>query len=132
MKSTFLSAVLLAVVAAPAAFHATPAQAGSLDNAALACYVDTYAYDQLVNDYCESVWTPAHGNRNSVAHFEVTGLAAGSYSYSWTPSSCGSSAQCNIAIFAEGTRSATVTVHDNGTGDTKTVSATAEYIDGWD
>jgi len=131
LKHTLLSLTIASVAALSVAPSA--AQAGSLDNAALACYIDTYAWDQLSSDYCGAAWTPGTSNVNSVAYFEVVGLAAGSYSYSWSGAACGNTYSCTTPIraYPEQTKTLSVTVYNNSTGESKTVSATAEYIDGY-
>lgn len=116
-------------------FYAPEAKAGDVSNASLACYVDTTAYDQLTSDYCASGWTPNQPNP-TIAHFQVLGLAAGSYTYTWSNSGCGSTASwCNRSIKKDTSGgqpiTITVTVRDNATGASKTVSATAEYVDAW-
>jgi hypothetical protein len=127
-----IAASLLAGVAATCLIS-QPASAGSLDQAQVVCYVDTYAYDQLVADYCGAAWTPGSADLTTVAYFEVVGLPAGSYTYTWNLG-CGNSANCVTSITArpEQTKTAQVTVYNVGTGEQRTLSATAEYINGWD
>ncbi|MBE5316560.1 MAG: hypothetical protein H4O13_14300 [Xanthomonadales bacterium] len=127
-----LLAVLLASAAA-ACLMPAPAKAGSLDQAQLACYVDTYAFDQLATDFCVSVWTPGGADLESVAVFEVVGLPPGNYTYSWN-FACDSSLSCFTSINArwDHVKTAQVTVRNVATGEQRTLSATAEYINGWD
>lgn len=114
----------------------TPAaHAGDVTNATLACYVDTTAYDQLTSGYCASGWRPGQPNP-TIAHFEVVGLAPGSYTFQWSLAQCNStSSWCNKSITKDTSGgqpvTVTVTIRDNATGATKTVSATAEYVDVW-
>lgn len=115
--------------------YAPEAHAGDVSNASLACYVDTTAYDQLTSGYCASGWTPSQPNP-TIAHFEVVGLAPGSYTFTWSNSQCSStSSWCNRSIKKDTSGGVpvtmTVTIRDNATGATKTVSATAEYVDVW-
>lgn len=127
-----IATTLLAGVAATCLMPA-PANAGSLDQAQVACYVDTYAFDQLTADYCIAAWTPGTADLQTVASFEVVGLPPGSYSYSWN-FPCGNSRSCWTSITArpEQTKTAVVTVTNLATGEQRTLSATAEYINGWD
>ncbi len=122
--------------------HVPDAHAGDVSNAQLACFVDTYAYDQLSTGYCASAWTPNTANNPTTAYFEVVGLPAGSYTYTWTDLSTGQTNVCpsankvctrSIRIIAarDGVKDMQVTVHDNATGATKTISATAEFIDAY-
>lgn len=104
-------------------------QAGDLSNATLDCYVDTSAYDQWSSGFCASVWTPGQPDP-TYAVFEVHGLPTGNYSYSWSSASC-SGIGCHTLIGVEQMISRSVTVTDNDTGATKTLSARANYIDGW-
>ncbi len=115
--------------------YAPVAQAGDVSNASLACYVDTTAFDQLESDYCASGWRPGQPNP-TIAHFQVVGLAPGSYTYAWSSSQCSSAYYwCNQSIRKDtsGGQPVTlsVTVQDTATGASKTVSATAEYVDVW-
>ncbi|SDD70081.1 hypothetical protein [Aquimonas voraii] len=111
----------------------SPAHAASLDQAQVGCYVDTYAFDTLTADYCVSAWTPSSAQLRSVAYFEVIGLPAGNYSYSWN-FACGNSRSCSTSITArpEQIKTAVVTVTNVATGEQRTLSATAEYLNGWD
>ncbi|WP_157062655.1 hypothetical protein [Pseudoxanthomonas dokdonensis] len=121
------------VCAAGSLLYVPEVSAGDVSNASLACYVDTRAYDQLTSDYCASGWRPGDPNPTT-AHFEVIGLTPGSYSFTWN-SSCGTGAWCNKSITKDTSKGVPVTlsvlIRDNATGRTKTVSATAEYIDMW-
>lgn len=130
------------LIAAGLLTNAGAAHAGDVSNAQLACYVDTYAYDQLSVDYCASAWTPSTANNPTTAYFEVVGLPAGSYSYTWKDLKTGQTGICSsankwctrsIRIIAarDGTAEVQVTVRDNQTGATKTVSALAEFLDAW-
>ncbi|MCC7248516.1 MAG: hypothetical protein IT473_07830 [Lysobacter sp.] len=130
-----LSAVVLGVVALG---QSAPAQAGNVSNAELSCYVDTYAFDYPSNGECVGVWTPGTATNPSKAVFQVVGLTAGSYTYYWTDMSTGqvgvcgtSSISCLRSIRVNQFKTVRVTVIDNATGASKTVSATAEFIDGW-
>jgi hypothetical protein len=122
--------------------HAPEAHAGDVTNAQLACFVDTYAYDQLTTGYCASAWTPNTANNPTTAYFEVVGLPAGSYTYTWTDVTTGQTNVCpstnkvctrSIRIVAgrDGVKDMRVTVRDNATGATRTVTATAEFIDAY-
>lgn len=128
------------------AAHSTPTHAaGGLENAALACFVDTYAYDQLVNGSCASGWKPWTAHNPTTAVFETTGYTKdpARYSYAWSGSRwrgevdppftvpCGNSASCNISIAVGETLSVSATITDNQTGGVKTVSATAEFVDAY-
>jgi hypothetical protein len=119
-----------------------PAHAGNVTNAVLACYVDTFAFDNYTNNICSSIWTPSSANDPTLAVFEVFGLTAGSYTFTWTnletgttPAGCGNSAFCTISIgtdvSGDGISRASVLIRDNATGATKTVSARARYFDGY-
>lgn len=113
----------------------TTEQTLGVSNATLACYVDTTAFDRLTSGYCVSVWMPGQPNPTS-AHFEVVGLTSGSYTFTWSSSGCSSTSYwCNRTIRKDTSGgqpvTTSVTIRDNATGATKTVSATAEYIDGW-
>lgn len=136
MKSILSTSTLAILALAGFARNAdavTLPTAGSLANAGLACYVDTYAYDQLVRDYCGAVWRPSTGHQSTVAHFEVVGLDPGyPYTFTWSRPGCGNRSYCDPMISAtpEQTITLTVTVR-NQLGQTKKVTATAEYIDGW-
>lgn len=124
--------VFLSLIFAP-----QKATAGNLNNAALACYVDTYAFDQLSTGLCVSL--AGNGPDPTIAHFEVTGLTAGSYSFVWTdldtgqaPPGCGNAFVCNTGIASEsagdGLVRMSVLITDLATGATKTVTARARFI----
>jgi hypothetical protein len=123
---------LLAGVAATCLVTA-PANAGSLDQAQVGCYVDTYAFDELTADFCIAAWTPGSADLHTVAYFQVVGLPPGTYSYSWN-FACGNWGSCTTDITArpEQTKTAVVTVTNVATGEQRTLSASAEYINGWD
>jgi hypothetical protein len=111
------------------------AQAGDVTNASLACYVETTAYDQLTSGYCAAGWTPGEPHP-TIAHFEVLGLPAGNYTFTWSSSQCSAAANwCNRPIRRDTSLgrpvTLTVTIRDTATGASKTVSATAEYFDVW-
>jgi hypothetical protein len=115
--------------------YAPAARAGDVSNASLSCYVDTTAFDQLTSDYCASGWRPGQPNPTT-AHFQVTGLAPGSYTFAWSSAQCSSTSYwCNQSIRKDTSGgepvTMTVTIHDNATGASKTVTATAEYVDVW-
>lgn len=131
IKHSLLSAALVSLSAL--SFAPNAAQAGSLDNAAVACYVDTFAYDQLSTDYCAATWTPSTANIVTIAHFEVVGLQAGSYSFYWNQSTCGNNRVCNTSITAQPEQEikGSVLIVNNLTGEQKGVYAYAEYINGW-
>ncbi len=103
----------------------------SLNNAALACYVDTYAYDELSEGYCFAAWTPWTAPNPSVAYFSIIDLPPGNYQFQWSISGCGNAASCSVSIGTEQQITATATILDLDTSTFKQVSATAEYIDGW-
>ena len=116
------------------------AQAGNVASAQLTCYVDTYAFDYPSAGYCGSAWTPGSASNPTVAVFEVTGLTAGYYAYSWTNlegggNNCGNSSVCLVPIATEtrgdGYAAMAVTVTDLQTGAQNTVYAEASYVDGW-
>ncbi len=122
--------------------HSEVAHAGDVTNAQLGCYVDTYAYDQLTANNCLSAWTPNTANNPTVAVFQVLGLPAGSYSYTWTDLKTGQSGVCSststtctrsirIVGAADGNASMRVLVRDNQTGATKTVNAYAIFVDAY-
>ncbi|SDZ12791.1 hypothetical protein SAMN04487939_11721 [Lysobacter sp. yr284] len=130
----FAAALSLAAVA--------PARAGDLSGAQLTCYVDTFAFDVPQAQWCHSTWTPGTATNPSVAMFEVTGLAAGSYSFAWTdletgqaPAGCGNAQYCIVPIATEtrgdGEARARVVVTDTATGAQRSLDATAWYWDGY-
>jgi hypothetical protein len=120
---------------------ARPAEAGNVTNAVLACYVDTYAFDVFTNNLCSAVWTPSSASNPTTATFEVFGLTAGSYTFTWTDletglnPGCGSTSSCTVGIATDvsgdGAARLSVLIRDTATGATKTVSARARYFDGW-
>lgn len=139
-NATFAASILL--LATGLVGHVAPAHAGDVSNAQLGCYVDTYAYDQLTTNNCASVWTPNTANNPTVAFFQVVGLPAGSYSYTWKDLKTGATGVCSsssttctrsirIIGAADGTASMSVVVLDMQTGAAKTVSAYATFIDGY-
>lgn len=135
--------VMGSVVIAAGLFGApsAPAVAGDLSNGALACYVDTYRFDELRNGSCFASWTPSTASNPTIAHFEVVGLSPGNYSYTWKDletngdPGCGNYRACQVPIATDtsgdGSASLQVVIRDNVTGATKTVSARARYFDGW-
>lgn len=131
-KHFFLPALFAAAVGLSAA--PTTAVAGSLDNAAVACFVDTYAFDQSTTDFCMSLWTPSSANVESIAYFEVVGLPPGNFSYYWDGDCNSSGTTCTAPISArpEGFVKRGLVIVDNNTGEQVTVSAFAEYLNGWD
>lgn len=138
MRSTLLSLAASAALGAALLLPAPVAHAGDVSNARLGCYVDTYAYDYPELDTCYGVWTPSTAKNPSVAVFQVVGLAAGSYTFYWTDLGTGQTGICatgNISclrtIRVGQSKSVMVTVIDNATGASKTVTATAYYEDGW-
>lgn len=135
MKANKIGLAATLILGSTLLSHAPVARAGDVSNASLACYVDTTAFDQLTSGYCASGWTPGEPNP-TIAHFEVVGLPAGSYTFTWSNSQCSSASYwCNRSIRKDTSGgqpvTMTVTVRDNATGATKTVSATAEYVDIW-
>ena len=138
MTSKLLSALSAAVLGVAALGQSAPAQAGNVSNAQLSCYIDTYAYDYATIGECTGVWTPGTANNPSQAVFQVVGLTAGSYTFYWTDMSTGqvgvcgtNSISCLRSIRVNQFKTVRVTVIDNATGASKTVSATAEFLDGW-
>lgn len=110
------------------------AHAGSLDNAAVACFVDTYAFDQSSIDYCGAVWSPGAADLQTTAYFEVVGLPPGNFSYHWDADCNSNTTVCTAPISArpEGFAKRGLVIVDNNTGEEVTVSAFAEYLNGWD
>jgi hypothetical protein len=140
INATFAASALL--LASGLLGHIAPVHAGDVSNAQLGCYVDTYAYDQLTTSNCASAWTPSTANNPTIAFFQVVGLPAGSYSYTWKDLKTGATGVCSsgnatctrtirIIGAADGTASMSVVVRDTQTGATKTVSAYAEFIDAY-
>lgn len=133
--STKLLGAALVLCGSMLGTYAPAAKAGDVSNASLACYVDTSAFDQLTSGFCSSGWRPGQPNPTT-AHFEVLGLAPGSYTFQWSVTGCGAtSSWCNRSIRKDTSGgqpvTVTVTIQDTATGATKTISATAEYIDIW-
>lgn len=138
LRNTLFSAVAVATLAAAASLTPAPAVAGDVSNAQLGCYVDTYAFDYPSVGECWGFWTPSTATNPSTAVFEVTGLAAGSYTFYWTDLTTGqvgvcstSSASCFRSIRVSRSKTIRVTVIDNATNISKTMTATAYYEDGW-
>ncbi len=134
--STFASSVLLLVAAASAPVGT--ARAGDVSNAQLGCYVDTYAFDYPTDGECYGFWTPYSATNPSTAVFEVSGLTPGSYTFYWTDLNTGQSGVCGTGdpwcfrtIYVNGSKTLQVTVVDNQTNASKTMVATAYYLDGW-
>ena len=134
---TYRTVALSLVLAMGSTIAPKPALAGDLTNAALACYVDTNAFDQLTTSLCVSL--TGNGPDPTIAHFEVVGLTAGSYSFVWkdletgvAPPGCGNSYVCNTGIASEaagdGLIRMSVLITDLSTGLTKTVTARARFI----
>lgn len=135
MHSIAGSALLLMAVAFG---YSENARAGNVSNAQLSCYIDTNAYDTPTIGRCTAAWTPWSASNPSPAVFEVVGLIAGSYTFYWTDLSTGqvgvcatNSVSCVRSIFVNGIKSVRVTVVDNQTGASKTISATARFLDGY-
>lgn len=131
---------VLAPAVAAAVLFAAPAQearAGDVSNAQLACYVDTYAFDTPRVGICWSFWTPFTADNPSVAVFEVQGLAAGNYRFSWRNPLTGEGVLCpgftfcQVPIGVGESKRLQVTITDMDTGASKTVVARANYYDGW-
>ncbi|MEI2453381.1 hypothetical protein [Lysobacter firmicutimachus] len=134
--------LIAAGFAALMALSHAPAQAGDVNAAVLSCYVDTFALDTLRPNVCVATWTPNRANNPTIAHFEVTGLPAGNYGYSWSnlesggpAPACGNTRSCNVRIATEtngdGEARLAAAVTDLDTGAVRTVSAVAYYYDGW-
>lgn len=129
--------IAAALLAAASLLPAAPAHAGDLSGAALGCYIDTYAWDVPAPGYCSTGWTPWNGAGNpGQAYFEVSGLTAGNYSYTWTnlstglPLGCTSNA-CSGTVGLNQSIAYAVQIRDNDTGATTTVTAYAEFYDAW-
>lgn len=112
----------------------SPARAADPANAVLTCYIDTNAQDVPKPNICRAVWTPWTGGNPTIAVFEVAGLAAGSYAFTWIDLETGgvlpcSSTQCVVSIATDtsgdGLRHLSATITDLGTGLQKTVTARA-------
>jgi hypothetical protein len=137
-RKTLFSTVALAALAATGLGAPAPALAGDVSNAQLGCYVDTYAYDYPTIGECWGFWTPSTATNPSTAVFEVSGLTAGSYTFYWTDLTtgqvgvCGTSdVWCFRSIRVGRSKTVRVTVVDNATNASKTMTATAYYEDGW-
>ncbi len=130
LSALAIAAIGLGLGSAPAPAHA----ATGLEKVRLGCYVDTFAYDQLVEGYCGALWYPGTANANTVAVFEVTGQLTGpTYSYSWSKTGCGNSPQCAVPIHAVPAQTIPmkVRVKNLNTGFYVDVTATAEYASGY-
>lgn len=138
MKSKLFSALSAAALGIAALVQSAPARAGDVSNAQLSCYVDTYAYDYGTIGECWGGWTPSTASNPSTAVFEVVGVPAGSYTYYWTDVTTGQvgvcatgGSYCFRSIRVGRSKTVRVTVIDNATGASKTVTATAYYEDAW-
>lgn len=138
MRFAMCSLIPAAMAAVLALAPASEARAGDLTNARLGCYVDTYAYDYTQPDECFGVWVPNGADNPSVAVFEVIGLTPGNYSFHWSDLATGQSGVCSSAypacvrtIYTNQSQHLQVTIYDHATGASKTVSAYAQYFDGW-
>jgi hypothetical protein len=136
--NTFAAAGLL--LASGLFGHAEPAHAGNVYAAQLGCFVDTYAFDYTQIGSCGAAWTPGSASNPTVAYFEIVGLPAGNYTYVWTNLETGGNAGCSgptcmVSIATEtrgdGYAALAVTITDLSNGAQNTVSADAEYVDGW-
>lgn len=137
-----IAATAVAVLSAGSAVAAPAAQAGVTD-AALTCYIDTYALDVPTTGRCSAIWRPGAANNPTIAWFGVSGLPSGSYRYVWTDletglapnPACANGPACNQPIATDvsgdGLAYLSVKITDNATGASKTVSARAKYLDGW-
>lgn len=134
---TLFPALAAALLAGATLVPAAPAHAGDLSNATLGCYIDTSAWDVTTPDYCSTGWTPYNGaGIPGSAYFEVSGLPAGNYSFTWTNLNTGLSGQCGgtacgLSIGLHQSVTFSVLIRDNDTGATTTVVAQAYYYDGW-
>lgn len=137
MFRTLFPTLAAAMLAGATIFPAAPAHAGDLSNATLGCYVDTSAWDVTTPDYCDAAWTPYNGARiPGSAFFEVSGLPAGNYSFTWTNLNTGLGGQCGgttcgLSIGLHQSLTFSVLIRDNNTNATTTVIAQAYYYDGW-
>lgn len=140
MISRNLSAIASALLLATGLLgHSETARAGNVSNAELTCFVDTYAFDYATVGYCNSYWTPYTATNPTTAVFEVTGLTAGNYSFTWKNLETGATGVCasnsnscwqSISIF-NSPSIIEVTVRDTDTNATKTLNAYAYFWDGW-
>ncbi|MCC7248514.1 MAG: hypothetical protein IT473_07820 [Lysobacter sp.] len=138
MNTKSFSALSAAVLGVALLAPSAPAQAGNVSNAELSCFVDTYAYDYGTIGECWGGWTPSTASNPSNAVFEVVGLTAGSYTYYWTDVTTGQVGVCATgasfcfrSIRVGRSKTVRVTVIDNATGASKTMTATAYYEDAW-
>lgn len=133
MKLKIWNRVILAGIAASfmSFAHPAPAAAGDVSGAVLSCFVDTYAYDEYTQGACFGAWTPSTASNPSSAVFEVFGLPAGSYTFTWSQPSCGNYPFCSRGIYVNSSVQLSVQIRDNATNATKVVSARARYFDGW-
>jgi hypothetical protein len=97
----------------------------------VACFVDTYAFDYLVPEFCAAVWVPNGADIESVAYFEVIGLPPGNYAYQWNLPCSGDHCTAPIRAWPETWVHASVTITDLATSQQRTVSADALYVDGY-
>ncbi|MBI2379859.1 MAG: hypothetical protein HYV16_03770 [Gammaproteobacteria bacterium] len=93
----------------------------------LSCYVDTPAYDQYAEGYCDAL---IYNAKTAKAVFQVFGSEqAGRYTYAWT--NCTStSSQCVKTIYPFRFYNISVVVTDTYTGTKTTLTATANFEDG--
>ena len=138
MRSTLFSLVASTLLGTALFLPAPAAQAGNVSGAQLSCYVDTFAYDYPEIGECYGVWTPFTATNPSQAVFHVEGLTPGSYTFYWTDLNTGQAGVCPSAdisclrsIGVNQSKSVRVTVIDNQTGASKTVTATAYFDDGY-
>lgn len=137
MFRTLFPTLAAAMLAGATLLPAAPAHAGDLSNATLGCYIDTSAWDVTTPYYCETGWTPYNGaGIPGSAFFEVSGLPAGNYSFTWTNLNTGLGGQCGgttcgLSIGLHQSVTFSVLIRDNDTGATTTVVAQAYYYDGW-
>jgi hypothetical protein len=118
--------------------HTDAAHAGNLSNAQLGCYVDTYAFDYPTIGSCYSVWIPNGASNPSAAVFEIQGLPAGSYTFTWIDYLSGQSGVCSSAysgcvrtIEVNQTIGMAVIVTDTQTGESTVLYADASFYDGY-
>lgn len=134
---TMFPTLAASLLAAATLIQAAPAHAGDLSNAVLGCYIDTSAWDVTTPYYCDTGWTPYNGaGIPGDAFFEVSGLPAGNYSYTWTNLDTGLGGQCSgvncgLSIGLHQSLTFSVLIRDNATNATTTVVAQAYYYDGW-
>lgn len=139
-SKTWVLGAALSLLAVDAATQ--PARAGDVSNAAVTCFVDTYAFDVPEVGSCSSIWRPGSANNPSTALFQVTGVGAGNYAYAWrdlenntVPAGCGNAPYCEKLIYTDvygdGQATLQVTITDLDTGAVRQVQATAFYYDGF-